>query len=303
MKLIYFVLLLIGLAAGKQYDGLRMTYGLIENSSENFFKIPRTVEEAKTSGDWRKTESAPGPMKQITTYCWQGNYVCLLFAASEFITGVQFAFPADDLDVAVIDLDTWFTKWRVASGDGEPAKEYRTIALYFASEEFLAAGGPEAANGSTLQDNGVWVYDKNRKLLRIPLTEAEIRDTTPFTKQNCIPKMGTHYQYNLTREMRCDTQLPWFGFTRNGELIGVGLQFFGKLRNYTLTDRVWFEVLEGARLLKIVIPHGPDCLYEHADAHPAMGIHVYFVDNPVSTKCRDEDSIDPSTIPDFLRNN
>lgn len=297
MKLL-FTLLLIGVATGVQYDGLRFTFGPLENIKEYFFKIPRTVKEAKAEG-WRRTERTSGPLEQLTMFCQPGSeyHVCLLFTPCESIGGIQLGFPADQLTVAAIDRKKWFTKWQTpANCDGEPGTEYLTISQYLVSEEFLAAGEcPDDAEGSTLQDNGVWVYDHSGELMRIPLTEAEIRCKTLFTKQNCTPRMGTHYHYNMTREMLCENQLPWFALTIKGELIGSGLQFFGDLSE-TPKPRNWFEKFRSSAVERSAVPFGPDCLYKFADAYPIFSLHIYYIDDPESIQCTDADSADPSTI-------
>ncbi|XP_045777011.1 uncharacterized protein LOC123875304 [Maniola jurtina] len=296
MKL-FLILLGLGVAAGVNYDGLRVTYGPLKNIKEFFFNIPRTIEDAIDEG-WCKTERPPGPLEQLELYCSPGYYVCLLFTPCGMAAGLQLAFPAEDLITAVIDKNKWFTDWYVPTGDGEPAKKYLALSQYWVSEEFLAAGGPTVENGSTLQDDGIWVYNHSGELMLIPKTEAEINCTTKFTKQNCTPRMGTHYHYNMTREMLCENQLPWFALTIQGELIGSGLQFFGDLTK-SPPYREWFEKFGGRNVERGAVPFGPPCLYDLADAYPIFSLHIYYIDNPDSIKCRREDSADPSTTAEY----
>ncbi|XP_052744062.1 uncharacterized protein LOC112057355 isoform X2 [Bicyclus anynana] len=248
---------------------------------------------------WSYAERPPGPLQQLKMYCSPGWYICPLYAP-DFIAGLQIALPADDLYTAAIDPNKWFTKWKTPANGSDPGKVYWTITQYYVSEETLEAGcGPQAINGSTLQGDGVWVHDHSGQLMLIPRTEAEIKSKTPFTKQNCIPRMGTHYRYNMTREMPCETQLPWFALTIDGQLIGSGLQFFGDLTKPT-EYRNWFERIRSTRTsARAVVPIGPECYYDYADKHRTFSLHIYFMDDPEKIKCRLEDSADPSTLLEF----
>lgn len=59
-------------------------------------------------------------------------------------------------------------------------------------ESLKAGAGPTLESGATLQDGGVWVAGHDKRLMRIPSTEAELNSTT-FKKQNCIPNMGKNF--------------------------------------------------------------------------------------------------------------
>lgn len=61
---------------------------------------------------------------------------------------------------------------------------------------------------------------------------------------------GTHYHYNMTREMSCDNILPWFALTNNGYLVGVGFQLIGKVTQPP-KGRDWFEVYSGREVTEV----------------------------------------------------
>ena len=63
----------------------------------------------------------------------------------------------------------------------------------FSIESLKAGAGPQVENGATLQDGGVWVAGHDKRLMRIPSTEAEL-NSTAFKKQNCIPNMGKFHK-------------------------------------------------------------------------------------------------------------
>ncbi|XP_039758027.1 uncharacterized protein LOC120632271 [Pararge aegeria] len=291
MKELLSLLAIASLASGMQYNGLRVKFGWSDAlaNKEYFHKIPRTLVQAESEG-WRRTERPKGPLEELRLYCSPGKYVCPLYDPSGFVAGIQLAFPADELVTPTFKPEKWFKKWTVPASDGEPAKDYMTITQYFVSEESLAAGaGPQMENGATLQDGGVWVNDPDGQLMRIPSTEAEL-NTTLFKKQNCVPNMGTHYYYNMSRDTLCENILPWFAITTKGYLVGVGLQFFGKLTE-SPKEKEWFELFEGRMIAESTIPLAPECLYRSADTYPVFGLHIYYIDDPWNIKCRAGDSI------------
>lgn len=296
MKILFIFLATASLTTGIQYNGLRVKFGWTNAlaDKEYFYKLPRTITQAETEG-WRRTERPPGPLQELRLYCSPGRTLCTLYEPSGFVAGIQLAFPVDELVTASFRPEQRFTKWSAPASDSEPAKEFWTITQYLVSEESLKAGaGPQVENGATLQDGGVWVNDLDGQLMRIPSTEAEL-NTTLFKKQNCIPNMGTHYHYNMTREMSCDNILPWFALTSNGYLVGVGFQLVGKLTKPP-TGRDWFEVYSGREVTEMTIPFAPECLYKMTETSPALSLHIYYIDSPWEIKCRDGDSAKPAGV-------
>ncbi|CAH0728203.1 unnamed protein product, partial [Brenthis ino] len=297
MKEFIVFLTVISLTCGIQYNGLRVKFGWSDAlaDKEYFYKIPRTIVAAESEG-WRRTERPPGPMEELRLYCSLGRAVCPLYDPSGFVAGLQLAFPVDELISPSFKPEHRFVKWSVPSTDGEPGRDYWSITQYFVSEESLKAGaGPQVENGATLQDGGVWVSDLEGQLVRIPSTEAEL-NTTIFKKQNCVPNMGIHYHYNMSRETSCDTLFPWFALTTKGYLVGVSFQMFGKLTKPP-KGRDWFEAFDSGRIFaEMTIPFAPECLYKLADSHPVLSLHIYYIDSPWNIKCRDGDSAKPAGV-------
>lgn len=54
----------------------------------------------------------------------------------------------------------------------------------------------------------------------------------------------------MSRETLCENLLPWFAVTTKGNLVGVGLQFFGKLTKPP-KDRNWFETYKGRMIAEV----------------------------------------------------
>ncbi|XP_064074004.1 uncharacterized protein LOC113403928 isoform X1 [Vanessa tameamea] len=296
MKILVVLFAVASLTSGIQYNGLRVKFGWSEAlaNKEYFYKIPRTITQAENEG-WRRTERPPGPMEELRLYCSTGRTLCPLYDPTGFVSGIQLAFPVDELVSPSFRPEQRFVKWNPPASDTEPAREYWSITQYFVSEESLKAGaGPQVENGATLQDGGVFVNDLDGQLMRIPSTEAEL-NTTLFKKQNCIPNMGTHYYYNMTKETSCDNLLPWFALTNKGYLVGVGFQMIGKLTKPP-QGRDWFEVFNSSEIVEMTIPIAPECLYRLTETYPVLSLHIYYIDNPWTIKCRDGDSAKPAGV-------
>ncbi|XP_050666089.1 uncharacterized protein LOC126966174 [Leptidea sinapis] len=298
MKLLLIVLAAVSFSSGVQYNGLRVKFGWSDAlaDKEYFFSLPRTMSEAESSG-WRRIARPPGPLPELRLYCTAGRYVCPLFDTAGFVAGLQIGFPVEEFDSPTIKPEKRLVRWHAPATDSEPARDYWTATQYYVSEESLKAGaGPQVENGATLQDGGVWVKDLEGQLIRIPSTEAEL-NTTLFKKQNCIPNMGTHYYWNMTREKSCDELLPWFPLVTNHDLVGVGFQIFGSLPDVPKNQRDWFEKYNGGRLTtELVMPYAPECLLQLSEHYSIISLHVYFINDPWNIKCTTGDSIKPASV-------
>lgn len=298
MKCIYILLAFISAVCCIEYNGLRVKFGWSDAlaGTQYFFSIPRTIIEA-VNAEWERTERPPGPMPELRMYCPGGRGVCALYDTAGFVAGIMIALPIYELDSPVIKPEKIFVKWVPPPMVGSPSIEYWTATQYYVSEESLKAGaGPQVENGYTLQDGGVWVPDLDGRLMRIPSTEAEL-NSTAFKKQNCFPNMGTHYYYNMTKNLKCDNLLPWFALTTEGELVGTGFQIIGKLVRQKTQE--WIErQFTGA--IGSIIPSAPQCLLDMEKKFDVLSIHIYYVDNPWHIVCRTGDSIQPVPIIDRL---
>ncbi|KAM3962541.1 uncharacterized protein ACR2FA_003446 [Aphomia sociella] len=286
MKGVIAFLALASLASAVKYNGLRVKFGWSDALAdvEYFFKIPRTITDVETEG-WKRTERPPGALPELRMYCPPGRGVCPLYDTAGFVAGLQLALPVDEFESLAIKPEKKFIKWRAPAVGSEPSKEYWTLTQYYVSEESLKAGaGPQVENGATLQDGGVWVTGLDGRLLRIPTKEADLNNTL-YKKQNCVPNMGTHYYYNMTKDMKCEDHLPWFTLVNKGELIGTGFMMFGKLGPQK--TRNWFELPPTPEQLpEIVIPYAPDCFGDWASSYGLVTLHIYYIDDPWNIRCQ-----------------
>ncbi|XP_060805302.1 uncharacterized protein LOC106129042 [Amyelois transitella] len=287
MKGLIVLLAAVTVAYGVKYNGLRVKYGWSDAlvDKEYFFTLPRTISDAEGQG-WKRTERPPNALPELRMYCPQGRGVCPLYDTAGFVSGLQIALPVDDFESLAIKPEKKFVKWRAPASEGEPSRDYWTLTQFYVSEESLKAGaGPQIENGETLQDGGVWVTGLDGRLLRIPIDEDDIASKTLYKKQNCVPNMGTHYYYNMTKQMKCEDLLPWFALVDDGELIGTGFMMVGKLA--TQKQRHWFEIPPSPKQVpEIVIPYAPDCFRDWAESYGIVSLHIYYIDNPWTIRCQ-----------------
>ncbi|KAJ8723474.1 hypothetical protein PYW08_003386 [Mythimna loreyi] len=181
-----------------------------------------------------------------------------------------------------------YTNWTTTLND--TTKKYFTVQQYYVSNETLAkdAADRKATRNSSLllQERSLWVTGINGELFEISTTASDITDgNSLFTKQQCIPRMGYHYYYNMTTSSECIDELmfPWFPLIDHDQLIGIGFNFFGQYTpNADSTN--WFEY-SGETAVRYTVPNGPECLYEIAHRVGQVTMHTYFIESPYSVVC------------------
>ncbi|KAL0869331.1 hypothetical protein ABMA27_007589 [Loxostege sticticalis] len=284
-------------AWGDWKEGLsvRFSASIIGAGRSFFISIPRTVATAKNSR-WVETDRPSGPHPSLVMYCPSKNdvVVCALFDDNNNIAGLQIALPEDLWTGAVFDKATQgFTYWTAPANSHGARRNYWTIQQYFVSGESLSKTKEERmaahVEGRVLQEKAVWVTAFNGELMKLSGIASEVTDTnsTLFTEQACIPLMGRHYFYNMTAETQCtsETILPWFPMVdrRTDQLIASGFMTFGKIPAENLVKN-YFE--RPPRLqVELIVPDGPDCLYELTENYGGITMHIYYVDSPFLINC------------------
>ncbi|XP_028176483.1 uncharacterized protein LOC114364502 [Ostrinia furnacalis] len=284
-------------ALGSWKSGLSVRFGvgLFGWGSSYFIHVPQTVADAKNSR-WLETPRPDGPLSSLIMMCPSQNDVvlCALYDDNGDVAGLQIALPTDSYTGAVLDWATQgYTYWTAPANSNGQVRNYWTLQQYFVSEATLKKSKEERrasrVAGRVLQENAVWVTGFNGDLMRISGNANEVTDTatTHFTKQACIILMGRHYYYNMTTATQCrsDTLLPWFPLLDVGtdQLIGMGFTSFGQLPANALV-KDYFE-RPNVSNVKLIVPDGPECLFELADSPGLTTMHIYYVDSPWLINC------------------
>ncbi|XP_045502834.1 uncharacterized protein LOC123699840 [Colias croceus] len=274
-------------------DALRLSRGLRVKfnvgtgiGTDFFFVVPQTTANAIRDG-WSITARADSTRPNLVLYCPPDRVLCGFFTRSGQIAGLQIALAKDEFSDAVFDWETQgYTEWNPTPVAGETRKSFWTTQVFFVSETSskLNEDIAPSSNIDVLGEDAIWVSGFNKEMVEIP-ADAKKFENSIFTKQSCIQWMGLHYYYNMTKETECtsDGIFPWFPLVNSGKLEGVGFLTVGKLQ---LIDgrRDWFERPDES-VVRMIVPEGPECLYNLAGTVGVVTMHIYFTDEPYLIEC------------------
>ncbi|XP_050354220.1 uncharacterized protein LOC126776011 [Nymphalis io] len=285
------LLLFLGLAVAcvSAHDvGFRVKFNVGFNlGNDFFFDVPRTIAAAVIQR-WTLTQRAPGARESLVLYCHSDLIFCAYYDDNGFVAGLQVALPQDKFTEGVYDWATQgFVEWVPAIPTGE-IRKFWAISQFFVSEEYLQLSAADRLalydSSKLLQQDAVWLTGFHGSLDKVSSKTSDIENSI-YTKQACIPWMGRHYYYNMSESTPCqaDTLYPWFPLVHSGDLVGTGFVVFGKLP-IEPNSRDWFE--RPPRLaVKVIVPHGPECLYKLADNPGLITMHIYYIDKPWNLGC------------------
>ncbi|KAJ8716510.1 hypothetical protein PYW07_003137 [Mythimna separata] len=269
---------------------VRFDFACVGIGTKAFIELPQNTTVAAASGWVQKTRpDSPVGFETLELWCPSTDYtVCLLFDDTGYVAGMQIAFDEELVSNAEYDWTVQgYTNWTTTMND--TTENYFTVQQYYVSKETLAkAATCKAARDSSLllQEDSLWVSGINGELFEISTKASDITGgNSLFTKQQCIPRMGYHYYYNMTTSSECIDKLmfPWFPLIDHDQLIGIGFNLFGQYTPNTGSTN-WFEY-SGETAVRYTIPNGPDCLYEIAGRVGQVTMHTYFIESPYNVVC------------------
>ncbi|KAI5646278.1 hypothetical protein NE865_01740 [Phthorimaea operculella] len=249
---------------------------------DRFIPLPITVSEAK-SQSWKQEKRADKALPSLVMYCDPSFFLCVLFDDNEYAAGLQVALPQKDFKDAVWDWKVQgYVNWTPSNGQTYWAKQQ-----YFVNEAFLKSDAKQRAAkrnpNSLLQADSVWVSGINGELFEIT-KKPEPLLSRQFVEQGCFPGMGLHF-WRLNPQTKCDNEFfPWFVLNnKQRELVGSGMGVPGKLDPKVL-PKDYFERPNEA-IVKAIVPHGPQCLFDLTNNPGFVTLHVYYVDEPWKIAC------------------
>ncbi|KAJ2942135.1 hypothetical protein O0L34_g11048 [Tuta absoluta] len=281
MKQLLLVLLsTVAVVLGKA--SLRVKWGPGAASPDQYISLPVTVNEAK-SQSWKQEERVDKVLPSLVLYCHPSFLVCVFYDDTDNAAGLQIAVPQDDVKDAVWDWKVQgYYKWTPSNG-----KSYWTKQQYYVTQEYLNIKASQRVAqrkpDTVLQVGGVWVSGLNGELFEIT-NKPEPLLSKQYTEQGCFNGMGLHF-WRLNQQSSCgSTFFPWFLlFSKQRDLIGTGLGCAFKLDPAVLS-KDFFE-RPGELALRLIVPRGPQCLYELGRSNNLLSMHVFFIEEPWKFTC------------------
>ncbi|XP_066994053.2 uncharacterized protein [Anabrus simplex] len=238
-----------------------------------YFSLPTTTASAN-SKKWVEVES---DSEYWSIWCLPDDpRVCVLYDQQGNFAGLDVGLPVKDYSGTPYDLSQHPMYSNVTRFNEDITKGR----IFLVSQDVLKSGG--RSDLSEGMGTGLWVQNGD-SLMEIPITESEIEEKTAFTRESCVPGMGRHYYYNVTKELDCKLFEPYFLLTdvHTGYVHGIGFQGFGHASH---KNRVWYESVP-AIAIRPTIPTTPDCLVEWAEKYQVISLHVYFRSKPWNVGC------------------
>ncbi|XP_066994052.2 uncharacterized protein [Anabrus simplex] len=273
------LLLCIGVSAlyAQQWDDIVVKWdplGVVSNIFNTaFFSLP-TTSKAALSQNWVEVES---DSEYWSIWCLPDDpRVCVLYDQQGNFAGIDVGLPPEDYSGAPYDLSQHpmysnVTRFNQIISKGR---------IFLVSQDVLKSGGRSDLSEGV--GTGLWLQNGD-SLMEVPTTVSEIEEKTLFTRQSCVPGMGRHYYYNMTKQLDCRWFEPYFLITdvHTGSVHGIGFQGFGHPSH---KGRVWFENVP-AIAIRPTIPETPDCLVDWAQEYNVISLHIYFRSKPWNIGC------------------
>jgi len=269
---------LFGGSNGK-WDGLEVTWGINPFSSINFATLPRTTQEAASSGFTPFPGGAQcmsGSQGQFAGYrYWVNNdpAVILLFDVNGYIAGIQTA-----IDTTAVDFKP---TTQLAGHPFIQDGNYLVLTAYFVDPSVICTTG-RSADDYNNQGSGNALYFQNgtnpmKNSINIPLLEGGM-GSTQWSQGKCFWTMGLHYWYNVRTDMTCDEFFPFFVLYNGGRVNGFGFAI------NTMLTSTRYEHPTPTDAKQFIAPY-PDCFQTDPTFAKLSTMHVYLSSSPHTDFC------------------
>jgi len=225
----------------------------------SFSTVPLTVDAATGSG-WAALDSSCGVYG--TRYIYQNDQaLVIMFDSANNLAGVQVGITTQP---PVEITPPWEDQ-----GNG-----LWTITYFFEDPSNVCNVSPGTKRLDTLDQLALRNGDTNQ-YISLPLQESDIQ--APWVLSHCFATMGTHYWYNITREMDCNYFYP------------AGVMYWDGVLSAFLVDTAtsqtssrWEHPSQSALGLFFYPATEPQCLFQSGLTLSTMH---FFITNPVYNTC------------------
>jgi len=254
------------------WDGFRVTFSRDPNNPWAFKNMPQDVMD-DASLTFRDDQcNTPNANFLGQRYWYNGDpAITLLYDTNGIIAGIQTSIPKAIFNPPV---PLWNTKY---IEDGI----YWTLTAYFVNPRTICRGG-RSKKKLNRQGTGTGLYLQHgpnpvKDSVHIPDNERQVQRTS-WTRGGCVPTMGQHYWYNVTREASCDLFVPDCLMYNKGKL--TAFCFFAN----TNLESPRYEHSTPKTAGGSIIPL-PDCFFTNPAYQQMSTMHVYLIDDPKTSLC------------------
>lgn len=258
------------------WEALSLKYG-------TWKKLPRTSHEAERKGYHRINDICKTDYYHGFLYRRQGDTKDIpIYDSNGWIVGIQAIIPSylegfnslnETIKLPPIEITP-----PILSGydSAEPGRRFYTITAYFKHPKLVC--NPIAAHHIN-PGKGLYiltgVVDSTITSISIPLESREL--SSMWVQGTCVPRMGTHYFYNLTRGLPCEKIYPVFlMYDSEGKLAAFGWAFQGFPYDTSDSDLSWFKLTPKTYQFTFDTSKLPPCMFN--EKFSVFGIHIWLKD-------------------------
>lgn len=259
----------------KEWNDLKVTFGLNASDPRVFNSLPRTVQDAVNRG-WKRDVGCTEGFRGNRFTLNNDKDVFLIFDANGLIAGLAtsvkkgpsstnpFSFPSKEQQLYYDE-----------EGD------YWTFSTYFTD--------PNKVCQKNLLGSWLWdgtgdrlVFSSKKAFIQVPLKENELNQTL-WTQGRCFKGMGMHYWLQLdgklNKDSKRDSLFPVFLLYNRGKLNGFGWFW----NSYLTSSRI---EPTPAQLVAGTAIELPSWMFDSSQAiAPLSSIHIYLDNTPASNAC------------------
>ncbi|XP_076114026.1 uncharacterized protein LOC143082289 [Mytilus galloprovincialis] len=157
----------------------------------------------------------------------------------------------------------------------EPGRTFYTITAYFKHPQLvcnpIAKHHIQTGKGLYIQTG----LDPIVNHMSIPLESKQLGPM--WVQGTCVPRMGTHYFYNLSRSLPCEKIYPVFlMYDSEGKLGAFGWSFQGFALDSSQSDLSWFKLRPETYQFTFDTSKLPPCMFN--ENFQVFGIHIWLKD-------------------------
>ncbi|KAM7446465.1 hypothetical protein ABFA07_005127 [Porites harrisoni] len=199
----------------------------------------------------------------------------LIFDCAGRLAGMQATINKPPENADIYNKPPWIT-----TDDGHVA-----LTAYFRNPKKICAYKGKKCNKPVHNKrpigNLLWIqmsdFRLTKKVMKLPLKEKKIVDT-PWVEGTCVPAMGIHYHFNISKDFDCNKALPVFLLFSEQSKTLIGFGWGGP---FDVPSTEWEKPPPSLFARSMKPETTPECLKNYTTVSVQ---HVYFVD-PLKIAC------------------